>query len=53
MDKRAKLLEAKSLPYKSGLKPNTKSSKIHEEFGSKSKEELSKITTDFCLAGRC
>ncbi|MCX6127354.1 MAG: OB-fold nucleic acid binding domain-containing protein, partial [Proteobacteria bacterium] len=52
LDKRARMLEAKQTPYKTGLKPNIKSSELHDLYGTKSKEDLAALETNYQFAGR-
>ncbi|MCX6118952.1 MAG: lysine--tRNA ligase [Proteobacteria bacterium] len=52
LDKRNRMAEAKSLAYKTGLKPNVKSVDLSKRYELKSKEELAAITTDYQFAGR-
>jgi lysyl-tRNA synthetase, class II len=52
LDKRQKMLDAKSLPYKTGLKPNIKSAEIQSRHGQQTKEQLADVTTDYQFAGR-
>lgn len=52
LDKRARMVEAKSIPYKTGYKPNIKSTELHRKYGQQSKEDLAGQHTDYCYAGR-
>lgn len=52
LEKRAKLLESNSSPYKAGLKPNVKSIDLSATYKSQSKEELANLQTDYSYAGR-
>lgn len=50
-EKRAKLEEAGSHPYKHGIKPSVKATKLFEMYGSKEKEEIGETDT-YSVAGR-
>ena len=52
LDKRARMLESGSNPYKAGLKPSVTSAELHHRYGHQSKEELSTLTTDYKFSGR-
>lgn len=52
VDKRAKMHEVSSIPYKTNLKPNVLSTELRSRHDSHSKEDLAAMTTDYALAGR-
>jgi lysyl-tRNA synthetase, class II len=51
LDKRAKLEQAGSHPYKHGVKPSIKASKLFEMYGQKEKEEIGETET-YSVVGR-
>ena len=51
MEKRAKLTEADSHPYKHGVKPTITAAELKEKYGEMEKEEIGE-TPDFELVGR-
>lgn len=52
LEKRSRMMEAKSAPYKSGYKPNVKSKDLQEKYAKQTKEELATLATDYQFAGR-
>lgn len=52
IDKREKMVEAKTIPYKTGFKPNVSSKDLHTRYGAKTREELAAGTSDYRFAGR-
>lgn len=52
LDKRNKLTEAGSIPYKTDLRPNTTAAKLRKAHDAHTKEELAGMTTDYAIAGR-
>jgi lysyl-tRNA synthetase class 2 len=52
LEKRNKLNESGSLPYKTDLKPNITSAELRSRHGSQSKEDLAALSTDYAFAGR-
>lgn len=52
VDKRAKMLEFGSIPYKTDLRANVISTELRQRHDAHSKEELAGMTTDYAIAGR-
>lgn len=52
IDKREKMIEAKTIPYKTGFKPDVASKDLHARYGAKTREELAAGTSDYRFAGR-
>jgi lysyl-tRNA synthetase, class II len=52
LDKRAKMMEAGSTPYKTDLRPNSTSADLRTRHDAHSKEDLAGMTTDYVIAGR-
>ena len=52
LDKRGKMIESGTNPYKTGLRPNVKSAELRTRHETHSKEDLAGMTTDYTIAGR-
>ena len=52
LEKRAKMVEAKSNPYKTDIRPNTTASELRARHDAHSKEDMVPMETDYSIAGR-
>lgn len=52
VDKRGRMIESGTNPYKTDLRPNVKSAELRTRHENHSKEDLAGMTTDYAIAGR-